>query len=466
MIGIAQRTLHTPFDYYVDSVGGNDGRAGTSLGAAFASFAPLASLPVRSGIRVGLAGGSLWRTSLVVPQPGMTFGPYGSGAAPQISNSVPFSSATWASVAGAEYKLASGSTVGPNPGGATPAIFWVDTSVTPNVVTALFKGTAGALTANQWAIASNFLNVNIGRSPVATDRFEVGQGYGVQIEKSNTRISGLYAAFNGNYNIAANTVSPVDNVQIDNCELAFTSADNCNINNGAGTNIRFLYNYSHDSFNDGGGGGDGFSAHGACSGVVAYNTFRRNGKNGIANSEKGTWDYRGNKFDASNFAVYGDGGGGSIHRAWGNTFVNEKPQLSAGEARIYIGALTATVQLYNNSVAKGTGAGNERGIRVDGGTATARNNVVWGAGATPFSIGLYQAGGALTESNNAAGGSSADRITWGSTSPITISSDPFTSVATGNLAPGVSSPLLAAGVAVTNFTNGSPPDVGYTGAAP
>lgn len=450
------------FNYYVDSVNGNDGNSGLTPALAFASFTPLASLPARSGLRIGMARGSLWRAQLTVPQAGMTFAPYGSGAAPQISNSVQFSSGSWTNVAGNEYQISAGGTTGPNPGGPVPCIFWIDNS---GIVTALRQGTSGSLTANQWAIATNQLHVNIGRAPVATDKFEVGQVYGILIDKSNVVINGLYVAFCGNYNIAININAAVSGVQIIGCEIAYTSADGCNVNLGTGTNISFLSNNVHNTFTDGSGGGDGFSAHGACSGVAAFNTFNSCEKNGVAHSEKGTWDVHKNVFTAANFVAYLDGGGAGVFRVWGNTSVNEKPNLTAGEPRFYFaGTMPSGTICHNNSIAKGSGSGNERGIRLDNGVMTADNNAVWGAGTTPFSIGLYQAGGTVTETNNGCGGCTTNRLNWGSTAPITISSDPYTNTAGGNLKPGTGSPLLAAGIAVTGFTTGTPPDAGYTGA--
>jgi parallel beta-helix repeat protein len=76
--------------YYVDSINGNDGNAGTSSAAAWRTIAKINTRSFSPGDKILFARGGVWRERLVVPSSGgstnpITFGAYGSGADPIIT---------------------------------------------------------------------------------------------------------------------------------------------------------------------------------------------------------------------------------------------------------------------------------------------------------------------------------------------------------------------------------------------
>ena len=455
---ISRAALFSPaqFTLFVDSVNGNDSNSGRSVGKAVATFSAAASL-WRAGERIGVARGSTFREAITAIPNGARVVAYGAGDKPKLLGSSAVSSGSWTNVSGDEYSVASALVY------AGTHIIWVDANGTE---TALALGTAGGLTVNQYDIDAGHLHVNIGRAPTASDVFEVPQRVPLAIDgKNGITLQNLDIRYSSGNGITLASTTAVDRISILSCDFAFCMTDQVNAFQ-FGTNILIDGCTFRDQPN---ASGDAVSLHTTSTGYVIRNcAFTRIGKNGVANSEKGSGTIYNNVFDGANCVIYNDGGAGGPHNIIRNRFYNEKPQLSAGEPRIYVnGALNAAteVNIYNNSIAKGTGSGNERGIRVDGGTVTARNNAVWGDGATDFSIGLMQSGGTLTESHNAAGGSTTNRSTWPSNSAIPISVDPYTNVSAGDLSPAGGSPLIGAGTAVMGVTTGSPPDVGYTGAA-
>jgi parallel beta-helix repeat protein len=80
------------FDWYVDSVGGNNANAGTSPSAALQTLAALVAKTIAVGQKVGHRRGSNFRETLTLPSSGnaanpITYKPYNSGAAPIINGS-------------------------------------------------------------------------------------------------------------------------------------------------------------------------------------------------------------------------------------------------------------------------------------------------------------------------------------------------------------------------------------------
>jgi hypothetical protein len=73
------------FDWYVNSVGGNDANTGKSQGQALQTITTLLSKSITAGQRIGLARGSTFRETLTVPVSSLTINGYGSGGAPIIS---------------------------------------------------------------------------------------------------------------------------------------------------------------------------------------------------------------------------------------------------------------------------------------------------------------------------------------------------------------------------------------------
>lgn len=465
--------------FYIDPDYGNDNNTGRSPGLAFASEAPLTASLLTPGTRVLYRRDrSPLRSQLTIPSSGAAgapifFGAYGPGTSkPRKYGSTAVSSGSWTSVTGTEYKIAT-ALHAPNPGGASPSgVYWIDTNGT---TTALFKGTAGSLTSGQYVITGGFLNVNIGRAPDATDTFEVAQiNHAFLVNKSHIVINGLDIRFTENYGIGVNTLAAVDDVEVSDCDISWTTNDGCNVNSGTATNFRFLRNLVSDPQPDGSGAGDGFSVHLGSTYAVEGCTFRRCGKTGIGNSELSIGTIHNCLFDGATLSINGETAGGGSIAVRRCRFVNEAPfRVGSDNPMIYFLAgchVETTAILENISLARGTGTTNLRGIRNGGVTITsAKNLALYGTGpGNTMDNGFlnFSPGTVSGESNNAVGGCTTNRNGWPSpgTNPVTVSADPYNNVAGNDLTPGAGSPLTAAGVAIEGVTTGSPPDIGYTGA--
>lgn len=70
------------FDWFVDSVNGNDGNTGKSISQAYKIIAALTS--ISDGDRIGLARGSTWREQLTITVDNVKVGAYGAGNKPII----------------------------------------------------------------------------------------------------------------------------------------------------------------------------------------------------------------------------------------------------------------------------------------------------------------------------------------------------------------------------------------------
>ena len=99
------------FDYFIDSVNGNDANSGLSPGNAFATGAPWNALSSISGkLRLGLAKGSLWDGTNGNPlisrtEDGISIGAYGTGAAPLGDCSALLNNASWTLTSGQTQNL-------------------------------------------------------------------------------------------------------------------------------------------------------------------------------------------------------------------------------------------------------------------------------------------------------------------------------------------------------------------------
>lgn len=69
------------FDYYVDSVNGDDSNSGRSAGAAYQTISALTG-KIAAGTKIGLARGSTWREQLTITANNVTVKAYGTGDAP------------------------------------------------------------------------------------------------------------------------------------------------------------------------------------------------------------------------------------------------------------------------------------------------------------------------------------------------------------------------------------------------
>lgn len=87
-----------PFDYYVDSVNGNDVNSGSTPSSALKTVGALPA--VAAFKRIGLARGSSWREQLTVTASDVTVGAYGSGARPILDASDAILNANFTKTAG------------------------------------------------------------------------------------------------------------------------------------------------------------------------------------------------------------------------------------------------------------------------------------------------------------------------------------------------------------------------------
>jgi hypothetical protein len=110
------------YNYYVDSVNGNDANSGTSPSSALADFAYFANTAIPSGSSIGIADGSYIRSQLLIGQPSsprnnITLTSYGTGANPVIDASDIIPPNCWTLVAGTTYSC---SVAGPGTTFSTP----------------------------------------------------------------------------------------------------------------------------------------------------------------------------------------------------------------------------------------------------------------------------------------------------------------------------------------------------------
>jgi len=88
------------FDWYVDSVNGNDSNTGKSIGQEFATIAALESAGIAAHDAIGLAAGSFWREQLDISVINVTVAAYGVGAKPLLDASDAILSGSWSKTGG------------------------------------------------------------------------------------------------------------------------------------------------------------------------------------------------------------------------------------------------------------------------------------------------------------------------------------------------------------------------------
>lgn len=92
-LGLHARGSGRPFDFYVDSVAGDDGNAGTSAAAAFETISGLPTLT--ANLRIGLARGGYWDEYLnITSVAAVSVGAFGAGDAPELDGAGPVTE-TW-----------------------------------------------------------------------------------------------------------------------------------------------------------------------------------------------------------------------------------------------------------------------------------------------------------------------------------------------------------------------------------
>lgn len=449
---------------YVDSINGNNANAGHRTSPLQTIDAAVAA--ARPGQAIALARGSTFRPAQIVPTTGQRFFAYGTGAAPRVLGSTQVSSASWTNTSGNIYKISSALVC------AYHHIWWDNNSGAGAEadVTPLAKGTAASLTANQYELPGDgFLYVNIGRAPVATDRFEVPQVLHVFYVDGvhYTTYDGLKVTYSAAdaFNVA-NTLDTVG-TKILNCETAYNVGYGVHYFSGNARDFLIDNLYAHDEV----GNQNGVAIHSAATGKVLNSTFRRISAFGLTQSDTASVYAYNLLFDGARVLVINDGGGGGTKYFIKCRSVNEWPEATSGNQAMFFhtNIISATIYVYNFSFARGTGATATRGIWHGGGTMTLRNVPIWGA--WDITLRGDNAGGTEIVAPQRdsdylfVGGGTVNRFKWAaSTNDAVLAADPYTSVAGNDLSPKVGSVLLAAGVAVTGITTGTPPDVGYTGA--
>lgn len=87
------------YDWYVDSVRGNDANTGASSAQAFATISALSG-KITPGVKIGLARGSTWKERLNLNQAGAEARAYGTGNAPIFDCSESIAAGDWAKTEG------------------------------------------------------------------------------------------------------------------------------------------------------------------------------------------------------------------------------------------------------------------------------------------------------------------------------------------------------------------------------
>lgn len=90
------------FDFYVDSVNGNDDNSGTSPYRPFKTIAKLLTQTITAGTKIGLAANSVWREELLIPAgaEGAYVDAYGFGAQPHLNAADVIATTAWAKTDG------------------------------------------------------------------------------------------------------------------------------------------------------------------------------------------------------------------------------------------------------------------------------------------------------------------------------------------------------------------------------
>ncbi len=140
---LGSQAVSSAADYYVNAAGGNDGNSGQSSAAPWRTVAKVNAVSFAPGDRIFFARGGIWRESLMPRTSGVagspiTFGAYGSGAAPVLAGSNDLTGYTWRkSVSGTNTYYGYASGIEP------PDVVWLNGAPCT-------RGTAGSLADHQW----------------------------------------------------------------------------------------------------------------------------------------------------------------------------------------------------------------------------------------------------------------------------------------------------------------------------
>jgi hypothetical protein len=382
---------HFPsFNFYVNNLIGNDNNDGrtenTPKATLAAATAAVGTTPNQS---IGIARGTVYRGERIASSaPGLTVDAYGSSdlAKPLILGSTRIAG-SWTNVSGNIYASALA---------YTPVnVFW---QTPAGVVTKLRLGTAGALTANQWAVTGGNLQVNIGKDPT-TEYIEVCNN--ISTPTGNPLAYGVVAGAAGQiFRNVSVRFWPGSGASTDQPNSAFTDGDySYNGNDGidtSGTATAYIARntiiQNGTTRNSGGGPGDGISCHAGTVNLIEGNTLLNNEGTGIGNEADCTCVCRYNYLSGNyaNYQVYNDGGAGTTgsHKF----YYNEIYALAADGFAVNIsgGSNSGVVHEINNNTIYGTsgmtatsgflGGGflPDCGITCSAPNATVRNNIVRG----------------------------------------------------------------------------------------
>lgn len=472
---VLQRRLGT---LYIDPTIGSDSYLGMTKGAPFKTFAALSGKTLKV---VSIAAGSMLVANAFAPHNGgasgqsVVFTTHGSGPKPILHNVPnPESSSSWSNVSGNIYSKTTASTY------TGSSIWWVDNSGT---ITHLLKGTAGALTANQFNITSTTLQVNIGRAPASTDVFQIPQNTNqlVTIEgKNNITFQGISFRFSGSDGVQAAAATATDSVRLSQCELAWCASGLFHAGTGAiATNMVADSCWMHDQYNQ----QNAMALHcdvGPGSASALNTLFQRIAGHGTTSHDNATFlRYKCVYDGAQAFCVSGGQGGGvGVNTHIGCQWVNMPPEAADHSYHLDFASgatppsASTIFNLYNCSFARGTGNGGGTGVlralQAETGVWRVRNLALYGG----YEIGLWGNNLATTPANGSldsdyvfTGGANTNVFQWpAGAHDQTLASDPYNNVSLNDLSPKAGSVLLDAGGVVAGVTNSATPDVGYTGA--
>ena len=451
-------TLDAAYDYYVDADSGSNGNAGTSPGAAYADFTPLAAAAANTTI--GILRGTELQDVYDVPNDGIKIGPYGAitytetqvdsepltiarPAKPLVTGAT-LETGAWSVHLGSEYKS---TTATVDPGGNIPVYHESSTGV----VTRLKAGLAGSLVSGEFDYSAGSLHVNVGGA--VPDRVWVPSGaYSVQSNgKDDVLVTGLSCRYSSNDGLQYKAGAL--NFDADSVDCEWNANDG--INQATAATDAMIRNCTlAESGREADWLGDGFSAHTTGTGTIRNTQIRWAGKDGISNSEQGSWTIEGCQIlhGGQGITIYPEAGVAGAHTINRCVIAGGNGRTGFGAYRISaIVGNASTALTVNNCVIdlKGDLNATSRGIRVDNATMNVKNTSMSGA----FNLGYYQASGSLISDYCNAYGMGTP-YTTAVEGPNSLRVDPqFVDDPSGDYRLGASSELIDVGVLVAGVTD-------------
>jgi hypothetical protein len=264
------------YDFYVDSVNGLDSNNGTSPDTPWQTLSKVnASAAIAA--RVGLARGSVFRSTLTMPFDYMTIGAYGPLTAPmpKIKGSKDYSSATWTLVSGSKWQATITA-----PGAPAGAAFWKeDTILYP-------AGSAGAVTVGTYDITGTTFTIWLpdssnpnGQQIEVTDL--ASGSWGILDQKNGSIWQDVKICHFTTYVMLRQPPTGGPGGRVSRCEIGPSAGQGINLQRGVGCIVED--SYFHGCWNgldySAGGLGDGLWVGGTSSPhhevEVRYNRFVR-----------------------------------------------------------------------------------------------------------------------------------------------------------------------------------------------